>query len=170
MRFFGGGVGHSSTREASSFFLNDRHPSDSSRTRRCDSPHRSQRAEAEDDLDDLGIDSDTGGNENTFNFDGVEEDVAEQDFDQEEVDGLLGSDDETGATNSEMADFGYRRPRSIDSDKSDEDDTASESNSDPGCQGDDGKGLGVDTGYDDPEDAEWEDVPDDFDALGFASF
>ncbi|KAF8268667.1 hypothetical protein EI94DRAFT_1700080 [Lactarius quietus] len=166
MRFFGGGVGHSSTREASGFFLNDQHPSDLSRMHHCKSPHHTHQAETGDKLDGPNVDLDSGSNER---FDGVEEDIAEQDFDQE-VDGLLGSDNETGVSNSEMSDFGYRRPRSNDSDKSNEEDRESKSNSNPESQGDDGKGLRDEHGYYDPDDAEWEDVPNDFDALGFASF
>jgi hypothetical protein len=42
--------------------------------------------------------------------------------------------------------------------------------SDQGSQGDDDERHGDDLGDSEPEEGEWEDVHDEFEALGFASF
>lgn len=141
MRFFGGGVGHSSTRKASSFFLDDRYPSDvgdGSDEEGIGEPEQEEDSEQED----------------------SEEGIGEQEGDSEEE---LASNSESDV--SEVFDFGYQ-VAGMD-EESEDDDRQSDSDSAAGGQAGDGRGIG-----DDPEaeEGEWEDLDNDFEALGFASF
>ena len=133
MRFFGGGVGHSSTREASTFFLNDRRPPDRK------SPHHEQtQSESGDDLgSDTSIDRNInpGGGSN-----GAEEDFDSdgQNFDQE--DGGSASNSEPGTSDSEVFDFDYQISGSDEESEGEGGLPESDTGSQAWSQGSDGEG------------------------------
>ena len=150
MRFFGGGVGHSSTREACSFFLNDRYPHTE------DTPAQSE-SDSEDNMEGVEM---ANRNRIRIRFRRAEEDILE-DSDlsdqEEELEHELTSDSESGV--SEVLDFGYERAGSDEESDGDQDDDRG--------PGDEGEAGGDD---DDGDDGGDDDVPDEFEDLGFASF
>ena len=156
MRFFGGGVGHSSTREACSFFLNDRYPHTQ------DTPVQSDSEESEDDMEGVEI---ANQNRIRIRFQQAEEEDLDLSDQEEDPEHYLTSDNESDV--SEVLDFGYGRAVSDEGSESDQ----SQSGSDPGSQDDD-RGLGDDLTEFGPDEGEGEDddIHDGFEDLGFASF
>ncbi|KAH9011426.1 hypothetical protein EDB83DRAFT_2448378 [Lactarius deliciosus] len=187
MRFFGGSVGHSTTREASTFFQNDRHPSSSPRTHRRDplQPDQVQSpTESEDNLDISASETEATVDETKSGFredededgdeDGDELEDGDEDGDElEDRDRSPAGDNESNSVRSGMeASNGSESERAGPDGESDleDDEELSDGHRDQESQDDDDddEGPGNDLRDSDLEGG-W-DNDDEVEALGFASF
>lgn len=154
MRFFGGGVGHSSTREACNFFLNDRYP------------HTQGTQVQSDGEDDMGNVEIANRHKIKIRFQQGEEDIPD-DFDSSDQDEEqeLASDSESDV--SEVFDFGYERAGSDEESEGNQGLSGSdiEHQDDDRRLEDDPIGFGLEE-----SENEGEVHHEEFDDFGFASF